>query len=103
MTDGHQPTPEAGEIVDLPGAQKAPSEPLPSPPSRAHGLAIGGMAFSALVGIAAFFAFATVGWPEGPRRVVVGIFLFSILGFVMCASAAVFTAARESRPSRPQS
>ena len=93
--------PDSGEVIDLPGAQDPAPGPAPSAPGRAHGLAISGMATSALVGIAAFFAFATVGWPEGPRRIVVGIFLFSILGFIMCASAAVFTAAREARPSRP--
>jgi predicted lipid-binding transport protein (Tim44 family) len=93
----------SGEVVELPGAQTPSPEPTPSPPGRAHGLAIGGMALCAMVGIAAFFAFATIGWSEGPRRVVVGVFLFSILGFVTCASAAVFTAARESRLVRPHS
>jgi predicted lipid-binding transport protein (Tim44 family) len=92
---------DSGEVVDLPGAAPA-IEPPPSPPGRAHGLAIGGMATSALIGIAAFFAFATVGWSDGPRRVIIGVFLFSILGFVSFASIAVFTAARESLPARPR-
>lgn len=68
----------------------------PTPPGRLHGLAITGMAASALVGIASLFMFATVNWPGGIGRILVAIFFFSALSFVTCASAAVFSAARDT-------
>ncbi|HJR44397.1 MAG TPA: hypothetical protein VJ927_02210 [Actinomycetota bacterium] len=78
-------------------------EPVPeasSPPGRLHGAFIAGMAVSALIGTAAMFVFITVGWPESTQRYVVGIMIVAVLSFLTCASAAVFTAARETYPTR---
>ena len=61
---------------------------------------IGGMAVSALVGVAALFAFITVGWPEGIRRFIIVLFFLSGIVFLGCASAAVFSAARDTYPTR---
>lgn len=54
------------------------------------------MGISAIVGVMAVLAFITITWPENMRRVVVGICLFSGLAFLTFASAAVFTAARDT-------
>ena len=67
-----------------------------SPPSRLHGAFTTGMALSALVGIASMFAFITVGWSESTRGYVLAVFFISVLVFLTCASAAVFTAARDT-------
>lgn len=72
--------------------------PPPSAPGKLHGLAIAGMAVCALAGIASMLAFVTVNWPGGPRRVVIGILIASLVGFLSCASAAVFAAARDTYP-----
>ena len=81
-------------IVRLP---KEPPPPAPpTPPGRLHGLAIAGMAVSALVGIFAMLAFITVGWPGNSGRVLVGAFVLSGIGFLTCASLAVLTAARDT-------
>lgn len=88
------------EVVALPGAlAEEPSEP-PSPPGRLHGMFIGGMAASAFVGIVAVFGFITVGWPKDAGRVIMGLFFASLIVFLACASAAVFTAARDTYPHR---
>jgi hypothetical protein len=63
-------------------------------------MAITGMAASALVGIASLFLFATVHWPGQISRVILAIFFFSALGFVASASAAVFSAARDTYAER---
>lgn len=68
----------------------------PSPPSRLHGAFTTGMALSALLGIASMFAFITVGWSESTRGYVLAVFFISVLVFLTCASAAVFTAARDT-------
>lgn len=73
----------------------------PSPPSRLHGAFTSGMAMSALVGIASMFAFITVGWSESTRGYVLAVFFVSVLIFLTCASAAVFTAARDTHASHP--
>ena len=70
----------------------------PSAPGKLHGWAITGMALSALAGIASMLSFVTVRWPDGPRRVVIGILIASLVGFLACASAAVFAAARDTYP-----
>lgn len=81
-------------VVRLP--HEPPPEPPPSPPSRLHGLAIGGMAGCALLGILSMLAFITVNWTESASRYVVGAFVISGIGFLACASAAVLTAARDT-------
>ncbi|MPZ70463.1 MAG: hypothetical protein GEU71_13195 [Actinobacteria bacterium] len=57
---------------------------------------------SFIVAVLSMVAFVTVRWPGDSGRILVGIFLFSILGFLACASAAVFTAARATH-ARPRS
>lgn len=75
-------------------------EPAPEDPGRPHGglhrLAISGMALCALVGIASMLAFITVSWPNDTGRYVIGVFIASGVGFMTCASLAVFSAARET-------
>ena len=82
----------------------ATPEPLPEPSRhpRTHGFLISSMSFFALLGIGSMFAFITITWPGDTGRYVTGIFVLSIIGFVTSASAAVFTAARNTyAPSRP--
>lgn len=100
MTTG--PTKPSGEdkVVRLPADYEPPPEPPPAPPGKLHGIFIGGMAVSALVGVAALFAFITVGWPDGVRRYIIGLFFFAGIAFLACASAAVFSAARDTYPTR---
>lgn len=54
------------------------------------------MALSALVGIVTIFLFVTVGWPDDTGRYVIAIFFLSMIVFIACASAGVFTAARDT-------
>jgi hypothetical protein len=58
------------------------------------------MAACALLGIASLFMFATVNWPGNVSRIILGVFFLSALGFLTCASAAVFTAARDTYADR---
>ncbi|CAN5551380.1 hypothetical protein BH24ACT26_BH24ACT26_16410 [soil metagenome] len=58
------------------------------------------MAACAVLGICATIAFITVGWPGTMGRSVIGIVIFSAIGFLACASAAVFSAARDTYPRR---
>jgi hypothetical protein len=89
-------------IVPL-GAEMEPQSPdVVTPPGRLHGLAIGGMALSALTGIVSMFLFITVNWPGNLARYVVAVFLFSMIGFIGSAAAAIFTAARDTYAGRPR-
>lgn len=54
------------------------------------------MGASAIIGVIAMVAFITITWPHNIGRVVIGICLFSGLAFLTFASAAVFTAARDT-------
>jgi len=83
--------------------RSVPPPEAPTPPGRIHGLAITGMAASALVGIASLFMFATVNWPGNIGRVILVIFFFSAVGFLASASAAVFSAARDTYVDREAS
>ena len=67
-------------------------------PGRLHGLAITGMALSALLGITTMVAFVTIGWPGESGRVVIGVFIAAVVVFMSCASIAVFSAARDTYP-----
>lgn len=98
MTEAFRPG-EKDKIVALPAPEPSPPPPA-SPPGRLHGLFIAGMAASAFVGIAAMFGFITVGLPGGTARVVIGVFVASIVVFLGCAAAAVLTAARDTYPTR---
>ena len=93
--------PTEHRVIRLPGDRDPePEGEDVTPPGRLHGAFIGGMATSALIGTAAMFAFITVGWPENTQRYVVAVMIVSVVVFLTCASAAVFTAARETYPSR---
>lgn len=100
MTDAIRPD-DQDKVVVLPGASSVDPEPRrPSPPGRLHGLFIAGMALSALMGIVAMFAFITIGWPGDTGRFVIVAFFVSVVVFLTCASAAVFTAARDTYVER---
>lgn len=90
MSDG------PGEVIPLP-VEEQPPQPGAAPQARRldlHGLAVAGMALSALTGIAALFLFATVNWPGQIGRYFVTAFVVSVLVFLVCSAAAVFSAAR---------
>jgi hypothetical protein len=88
-----------GEVIAL-GAEPVEGHgqaPVPSgPASRLHGIAIAGMAISALAGTASMLAFATVHWTGAAAHYVIGAVVLSAVAFLACASAAVFTAARDT-------
>jgi hypothetical protein len=54
------------------------------------------MGASALVGIVALFAFITVSWPADTGKYAIAVLLFSCLAFLVFASTAVFSAARDT-------
>ena len=58
------------------------------------------MAVSAVVGILALFARITVGWPGDSDRYVMAIFVFAGVAFLTSASIAVFSAARNTYPTK---
>lgn len=86
------------EVVSL--GVEPPPEPPPPRPSGLHGLAVTGMSVSALVGIVVLFVSIGVGLPAGPRRATIAIVVGAAIVFLACASTAVFTAARDTYPSR---
>ena len=92
-------TPQEGRVVPLPeevteGAIEP--APPPTPPGRMHGLAIGGMALSALLGVVALLALVTVTWPADLARLITTLIIAAGVVFITCASAAVLTAARDT-------
>lgn len=88
---------DTNNVVKLPGDPRPPEPaPPPSRPSRMHGAAIAGMGISAIVGVLAMMALITVTWPDSAARVVIGICVLSGLAFLTFASAAVFSAARDT-------
>lgn len=58
------------------------------------------MSISALVGICVLFLSIGIGLPVGGRRAATAIVVGTAVVFLACASAAVFTAARETYPSK---
>lgn len=98
MSQKHDPKKVTPLGVEPPAEPPAPV----TPPGRLHGLAITGMALSALVGIGSMFLFVSVGWPDDTGRYVIAIFFFSAISFIACASAAVFTAARDTYATNPR-
>lgn len=83
------------------GVEPVADPPPPSlPRSTLHSMAVGGMSLSALVGICVLFFSIGVGLPDGGRRVAMAIIVGTVVVFLACASTAVFTAARETYPSR---
>ena len=90
-------------VVSLGRAPAA--EPPPTPPRKQgalHRAAIAGMTICAMIGILSMLAFITVSWPEESGRYVIGVFIGAGIGFLTCASIAVFSAARDTyvTPSR---
>ena len=85
-----------GNVVPLGTDPPVEHPEAPSPPGRLHGLAIAGMASSALVAIVAGFLFIAVGWPDNTGKIVASIGFFAGISFLAFASAAVFTAARDT-------
>ena len=65
-----------------------------------HSLAVTGMSLSALLGVCVLFLSIGIGLPDGGRRVALAIVAGAVVVFLACASTAVFTAARETYPSR---
>ena len=90
--------PLGAEVAEGHGATPAPSGPT----SRLHGLSITGMALFALVGIGSMLAFVTVRWTGAAARFVVAVVVLAAIGFLGCASAAVFTAARDTYAHGPR-
>ena len=84
----------------IPLGIEPPPEPPPARPSGLHGLAITGMSISALVGICVLFLSIGIGLPASGRRVAIAIVVGTAIVFLACASTAVFTAARDTYPSR---
>lgn len=95
-------TDDSGEVVEIPGREKPRPIPAVRRPGKIHGLAIAGMAICSLVGIATTLAFITVGWPGTTGRYLIAIIFLSVVGFFLCASMAVFAAARDTyaRPAK---
>lgn len=59
-------------------------------------MAIGGMALCAFIGILALLALITVRWPGDSNRFVMGVFIASGFGLLLCCCLAVFSAARDT-------
>ncbi len=58
------------------------------------------MSLSALLGICVLFLSIGIGLPDDGRRVAIAIVVGAAVVFLACASTAVFSAARETYPSR---
>lgn len=98
-TPGPDPSEGPAEVVPLRPGGVVQAERAAAPasrPGRLHGLAIAGMASFAVLGTVALLAFITVTWPGDVGRVVVGIVIACVIGFMGCASAAVLSAARDT-------
>jgi len=94
----------SGNVVPLGVDPPATEPPKPSKPiGRLHGMAIVGMAVSALLGIGAMLAFITISWPDDTSRYVLAVFMISVVGFMTSASLAVFSAARDTYPRHRKS
>lgn len=70
--------------------------PAPKRPGRGHGIAIAGMSLCALTGVFALLAFITVRWPGTSGETLKIVFMFSGVGFMTCASMAVFFAMKDT-------
>jgi hypothetical protein len=98
--DEGRPRPDSSSSEVVPLGVEPPAEAPPRRHSGLHGLAITGMSLSALVGIFVLFASIGIGLPDGGRRVAIAIVVGAAIVFLACASTAVFTAARDTYPSR---
>lgn len=96
---------EPGEVIPL-GKEPPPAPPVrTSRPRGLHGIAIALSATFALTALLSFIGYATVHWSEKSGRVVLAIFMFSIVGLLASIAASVLTAARATyisyRPADP--
>jgi hypothetical protein len=82
-------------VVPLPHDAPPPTA-RPTGPGRLHGLAIAGIAVSALTGIASTLAFVTIRWPGSSGRYLIAVLFTSVIVFIVSASTAVLTAARDT-------
>jgi hypothetical protein len=94
--------PKGEDIVPLPQEAPPPAR-RPTGPGRLHGLAIAGIALSALTGIASMLAFVTIRWPGDSGRYLIAVLFASVIVFVVSASTAVLTAARDTYAGRGSS
>jgi hypothetical protein len=90
------------DVVPLPHDAPPPAS-RPTGPGRLHGLAIAGIALSALTGIASMLAFVTIRWPGSSGRYLIAVLFASVIVFVVSASTAVLTAARDTYAGRGSS
>ena len=90
------------DVVPLPGVPPEIPEPPVTPPGRLHAIAMACMAASGILGLVSALLFVTVTWSGAPRRAVIAVLLFSILGFLAGGSAAVLTAARDTYARTPR-
>ena len=91
---------EDAEVVPLGVEKQEDPPPPPRQHSGLHTLAISGMSVSALVGICVLFLSIGIGLPAAGRRVAIAIVVGTAGVFLACASTAVFTAARETYPTK---
>ncbi|MDQ3981115.1 MAG: hypothetical protein M3271_00365 [Actinomycetota bacterium] len=89
-----------GAVVPLGVDRKEDPPPPPRRRSTLHALAVSGMSISALAGICVLFLSIGIGLPAGGRRAAVAIVVGAGVIFLACASTAVFTAARDTYPSK---
>ena len=95
MTESPRDPERDQPVVPLPH-DALPPTPRPSGPGRLHGLAIAGIAVSALAGITTTLAFVTIRWPGSTGRYLIAALFMSVIVFVVSASTAVLTAARDT-------
>ena len=85
------------------GRDPEPDPPtIPSRPKRLQSIAIGGMTSFAIVGFLAMLSLFTISLSGDTKRYVVIVVVFSAVGFLASASAAVLTAARDTYPNRSE-
>ncbi len=93
---------DAAKIVPL-GVEPPPEEPVVvTRPSRLHAWGTNGMTLFAFVGILATIVFISIRWPDNTGRYVIATLIFSIVGFLFCASMAVSAAMRDSYARPPK-
>ena len=82
------------------GVEPAAEPPPPAQPrSTLHSIAVTGMSLSALLGICVLFVSIGIGLPDSGRRVAIAVVVGTAILFLVCASTAVFSAARDTYPS----
>jgi hypothetical protein len=92
------------EVIRMDPVSVAPAAVDPVAPTktgRAHGIAIFGMALSALIGTLALLAFITIRWPGGIGEYLKVVFVLSGAAFMVSSSMAVFFAMRDTHPNHP--